>query len=64
MDGSVVLFDEDDKDDTDFNEIVKRNLLSDLDSTLKVEKEYVKVYLRIRPFTKDEQQKNENQVSF
>lgn len=63
-DYSVLLFDEDEKDDSDLDEIVKRNLLSELESTLKAEKEYVKVYLRIRPFTKDEQAKNENQVSF
>lgn len=61
--GSEAPFDEDEKDDSDIDDIVKRNLMPLLDEqSLKPQKEYVKVFLRIRPFTKSEKERDENMV--
>lgn len=58
--GSLALFD---SDDSDLDDVVKKNLMPYLDErSVKAEKEYVKVFLRIRPFTRTEEEKDENQV--
>jgi len=53
---------EDDEPLQDWEDI-RKNLMSELDATAKVEQEHVKVYLRVRPLKKEELEKNENQVS-
>ena len=64
-DRSAILFEEE-SEDVEFEDTVRKNLMTDLDATCArlSEREHVKVYLRVRPFTKDELEKKENQVCF
>lgn len=59
-----LVFDEDgEEDDVVQNfEDIKKNLLSTLDSEIKLDQDHVKVYLRVRPLKKEERDKHEDQV--